>query len=57
MRGHAGAGKPWRERGAATRAAAAIDHNKYHAVLLTNGAEYFGRWDGLGSEFPVLTDV
>jgi len=29
----------------------------YHAVLLTNGAVYFGRLEGLGKPFPVLTDV
>jgi hypothetical protein len=38
-------------------ASAAIDHTKYYAVLLSNGAVYFGRLDGLGSDFPVLTDV
>ena len=42
---------------AATPAGAAIDHNKYYAVLLSNGAVYFGHLDGLGSDFPVLTDV
>jgi len=38
-------------------ASAAIDPNKYYAVLLTNGAVYFGKLDGMGSPSPVLTDV
>jgi len=29
----------------------------YQAVLLTNGAIYFGKLEGLGKPFPVLTDV
>ncbi|MGD0774480.1 MAG: hypothetical protein ABSC05_16830 [Candidatus Solibacter sp.] len=36
---------------------AAIDPNKYYAVLLTNGSVYFGKLEGLGSPFPVLQDV
>jgi hypothetical protein len=37
--------------------AAAIDPNKYYAVLLNNNSVYFGRLQGLGSPFPVLTEV
>jgi hypothetical protein len=38
-------------------ASAAVDANKYYAVLLSNGAVYFGRLEGLGSAYPVLHDV
>jgi hypothetical protein len=38
-------------------ASAAIDSQKYYAVLLTNGAVYFGKLEGLGSPWPVLHDV
>jgi hypothetical protein len=38
-------------------AGAAIDGNKYYAVLLTNGSVYFGKLEGLGSSLPVLHDV
>jgi hypothetical protein len=38
-------------------ASAAIDANKYYAVLLTNGSVYFGKLEGMGSPSPVLTDV
>jgi hypothetical protein len=37
--------------------AAAIDANKFYAVLLTNNSVYFGKLQGLGSPFPVLTEV
>jgi hypothetical protein len=40
-----------------TPSAAAIDPNKFYAVLLTNNSVYFGRLQGLGSRFPVLTEV
>ena len=30
---------------------------QYQAVLLSNGSAYFGHLEGLGSPFPVLTDV
>ena len=30
---------------------------QYHAVLLVNGAAFFGRIENLQSEHPVLTDV
>jgi hypothetical protein len=40
-----------------TPASAAIDPNKYYAVLLTNGAVYFGKLEGMGSPSPVLMDV
>ena len=30
---------------------------QYHAVLLVNGAAFFGRIENLRSEHPVLTDV
>ena len=36
---------------------ATIDQQKDYAVLLTNGAVYFGRLQGLGSPWPVLTNV
>jgi len=42
---------------ARTPAAAAIDPNKFYAVLLNNNAVYFGKLQGLGSPFPVLTEV
>jgi hypothetical protein len=29
----------------------------YQAVLLTNGSAYFGHLEGLGTPFPVLTEV
>ena len=45
------------ERRLPTPAAAAIDPNKYYAVLLNNNSVYFGRLEGLGSRFPVLRDV
>jgi hypothetical protein len=38
-------------------ASAAIDANKYYAVLLTNGSVYFGKLEGMGSPSPVLMDV
>ena len=38
-------------------ASATIDPDKYYAVLLTNGAVYFGKLEGLGSPLPVLQDV
>ena len=38
-------------------ASSTIDPNKYYAILLTNGAVYFGHLEGLGSPFPVLHDV
>jgi len=40
-----------------TSASAAVDANKYYAVLLSNGAVYFGKLEGLGSAYPVLRDV
>ena len=30
---------------------------QYQAVLLSNGSAYFGKLQGLGTPFPVLTDV
>ena len=30
---------------------------KYHAVFLDSGAVFFGRLTGLGTEYPVLTEV
>jgi len=38
-------------------ASAAVDSNKYYAVLLSNGSVYFGKLEGLGSAYPVLHDV
>jgi hypothetical protein len=36
---------------------AAIDSGKFYAVLLNNNSVYFGHLSGLGTAFPVLTDV
>ena len=36
---------------------AAIESERYYAVLLGNGSVYFGRVEGLGTAFPVLRDV
>src|SRR5580692_249761 len=36
---------------------ATIDPNKYYAVLLSNNFVYFGKLEGLGSEYPVLREV
>jgi hypothetical protein len=41
----------------ASPTAADIDPNKYYAVLLNNNSVYFGKLEGLGSEFPILHDV
>ena len=38
-------------------ASAAIDAQKYYAVLLINGAVYYGKLEGFGSPSPVLRDV
>src|SRR5580658_9989932 len=35
----------------------AIDANRYYAVLLNNGAVYFGKLQGMGTAYPVLRDV
>ena len=32
-------------------------HTPYQAVLLSNGAVYYGKLDGYGSTHPVLTEV
>lgn len=45
------------QRAPATPTGASIDPNKYYAVLLNNNSVYFGKLEGLGSEFPVLHDV
>ncbi len=34
-----------------------VDPHKYYAVLLANGSVYFGHLEGLGSSYPVLSDV
>lgn len=44
-------------RQTAAPASGAIDPNKYYAVLLNNGAVYFGKLEGLDSMDPVLRDV
>ncbi len=41
----------------ANPASATLDANKYYAVVLSNGAVYFGKLEGLGSPYPVLRDV
>jgi hypothetical protein len=33
------------------------DPDKYYAVLLNNGSAFFGKLEGLGTAYPVLTDV
>lgn len=38
-------------------ASAAVDPNKYYAVLLSNGSVYFGHLEGLDSDLPVLRNV
>ncbi len=38
-------------------ASATVDANKFYAVLLSNGAVYFGKLEGLDSAYPVLHDV
>ena len=38
-------------------ASASLDANSYSAVLLNNGAVYFGKLEGLGSSYPILRDV
>jgi hypothetical protein len=45
------------QRQPAAPSAASIDPNRYYAVLLNNNSVYFGKLEGLGSEFPVLHDV
>jgi hypothetical protein len=40
-----------------TPSSGAIDKNRYYAVLLNGGQVYFGKLEGLGTAFPVLTDV
>jgi hypothetical protein len=34
-----------------------IEAGKYYAVLLSNGSVYFGQLEGLGTPYPVLTNV
>src|ERR1035438_8536542 len=36
---------------------AAIDANKYYAVLLSNGSVYFGKLEGLETPYPVLQEI
>lgn len=36
---------------------AAIDPNKYYAVLLNNNSVYFGKLEALATDYPVLRDV
>jgi len=38
-------------------ASVATDPTTYYAVLLSNGAVYFGQLEGLGTPYPVLKDV
>jgi hypothetical protein len=40
-----------------TPSAAKIDPNRFYAVLLNNNSVYFGKLQGLGSPYPVLTEV
>lgn len=41
----------------ASPSSAAIDPNKYYAVLLNNNTVYFGKLEGLGSAYPVMREV
>lgn len=43
--------------GTVTPSSGKLDKKLYYAVLLNGGQVYFGKLDGLGTEFPVLTDV
>jgi hypothetical protein len=36
---------------------AAIDADRYYAVLLANGSVYFGKLEGFGTPYPVLREV
>ena len=36
---------------------AAIESDRYYAVLLGNGSVYFGKLEGLGTAYPVLREV
>ncbi len=45
------------QREPAAPASAAIDPNKYYAVLLNNNSVYFGKLEGLRSGYPVLREV
>jgi hypothetical protein len=36
---------------------AAIESERYYAVLLSNGSVYFGKLEGFGTPTPVLRDV
>lgn len=40
-----------------TPSASTVDPNKFYAVLLNNNSVYFGKLQGLGSAYPVLTEV
>ena len=35
----------------------ATDPNRYHAVQVSTGGVYFGKLEGLGTPYPVLTDI
>jgi hypothetical protein len=34
-----------------------VDAGQYYAIVLSNGAVYFGKPEGLGTRYPVLHDV
>jgi hypothetical protein len=40
-----------------TPSGSTVDPNRFYAVLLNNNSVYFGKLQGLGSPFPVLTEV
>jgi hypothetical protein len=40
-----------------TPASGELDKSRYYAVLLNGGQVYFGKLEGLGTAFPILTDV
>lgn len=42
---------------AVTPASGAINKDQFYAVLLVGGQVYFGKLDGLGTQYPVLTEV
>jgi hypothetical protein len=42
---------------AVSTASGAINKDQFYAVLLNGGQVYFGKLDGLGTQYPVLTEV
>jgi hypothetical protein len=44
-------------RSAVSTAAGDIKKDQFYAVLLNGGQVYFGKLEGLGTQYPVLTEV